>query len=1109
MPHPRVPAFVAALAIAITTLAPAPALADSIDLLAGSYASPGNLGLVIQDHRSLGLQESQTSDGGATGTLLAGPCVSAGDEFCIEGLRGGIGGPLTDATYLGSAAGNTVGADGVHGVPAGSTVSLWDIPGVVNAAGTTTYAVALDIDFSIVDDGYVINNAGAVVTPYSTKLGSYPTSGYPGCVFSGGGECGVLEDFATGTRIGLDFRMPSTVGGWFRGRITQPVIAVTPLSETGNRVSVEADVTAVPAVGVGVPAELALSAFGITVPEPPESTDITIAGAAPTAPAAIDAVKPLVADTATATVNTWSFTQLPNATGDCWPDASQYVGFVSTNAMAYDDSPPEFADGELKYGVAGMRYAPDGSVYDGTYDLVLRGDVARCLYGFSDDPIGATVSVEDDGQAQSGTTTSVVEADGWLRVSVAGIHFSAPEISVTITQEQDATFITAPVPTVGGEVSVGSLLTATPGVWEPQPDTFDYRWTRDGADIAGATAATYTVSAADAGTSLAVMVTATKDGLLAVQRTSAARFVPSLLTASPTPTITGTWTIGTALTAAPGAWAPAPVSFAYQWTRDGVAISGAVASAYTPVPADAGRSIAVSVTGSRPDYESITRTSAAKVVLRALTASPVPVVTGSTSIGGTLTSTAGAWGPAPVSLSYQWKRNGVAIVGATTPTYTLTSSDRAKSITVAVTGSKKGYAAVVRSSAQKIVYGAFSASPVPTISGSAAIRAVLTANPGAWAPAPSSLSYQWMRNGVAIVGATSATYQTLPADAGKSITVVVVGARTYYRSVTKISLPRVVERALTAAPIPIVTGIADVGRSLTATAGVWAPSPVVTSFQWRRDGARIAGATKASYVLTAADAGTSITVTVVGTKAGYTTVSRTSAAKPVNRVLTASPIPAVSGTVRVGSTVSAVTGPWAPAPVALAYQWKRDGVPIAGATAATYTLVAADATRSLTVTVKGTKSGYTAIARTSAAALVQGVLTASPTPSVGGSTVAGNVLSASVGTWSPAPVTIAYQWLRNGSRIGGATRASYVSVAADVGTSVSVRVTGTKANYLGATRTSSGVWITAPSKPADVNCSDFATHAAAVAFYLYWYPYYGDFADLDGNDDGNPCESLR
>ena len=78
-------------------------------------------------------------------------------------------------------------------------------------------------------------------------------------------------------------------------------------------------------------------------------------------------------------------------------------------------------------------------------------------------------------------------------------------------------------------------------------------------------------------------------------------------------------------------------------------------------------------------------------------------------------------------------------------------------------------------------------------------------------------------------------------------------------------------------------------------------------------------------------------------------------------------MPTITGTAKVGSTLTAVPGTWGPAPVTLTYQWKANGVAIVGATASTYKPVAADAGKTLTVTVTGTKTGYTTASKTSAA----------------------------------------------------------------------------------------------------------------------------------------------
>lgn len=78
-------------------------------------------------------------------------------------------------------------------------------------------------------------------------------------------------------------------------------------------------------------------------------------------------------------------------------------------------------------------------------------------------------------------------------------------------------------PQVTGTARVGGTLTASPGAWDVAGTSYAYQWLRDGAAIAGATAATYRVVPADAGTALSVRVTATATGYRPGTATSAAR----------------------------------------------------------------------------------------------------------------------------------------------------------------------------------------------------------------------------------------------------------------------------------------------------------------------------------------------------------------------------------------------------------------------------------------------------------------------------------------------------------------------------------------------------------------------------------------------------------
>ncbi len=142
---------------------------------------------------------------------------------------------------------------------------------------------------------------------------------------------------------------------------------------------------------------------------------------------------------------------------------------------------------------------------------------------------------------------------------------------------------------------------------------------------------------------------------------------------------------------------------------------------------------------------------------------------------------------------------------------------------------------------------------------------------------------------------------------------------------------------------PVVTGGPLVGQSLATSDGNWTGFPVpVYSYQWRRSGVDIAGATNNAYTLVTADDGEAIDCVVTASNsegnADADSNDINAGTVPVN---TAAPV--ASGTGEVGATLSVTNGTWTgTAPITYTYQWRRDAVNIAGANSSTYTLVSAD-----------------------------------------------------------------------------------------------------------------------------------------------------------------------
>ena len=302
---------------------------------------------------------------------------------------------------------------------------------------------------------------------------------------------------------------------------------------------------------------------------------------------------------------------------------------------------------------------------------------------------------------------------------------------------------------------------------------------------------------------------------------------------------------------------------------------------------------------------------------------------------------------------------------------------------------------------------------------------------------------------------------------------------------------------------PTISGTVQVGEVLEVdTSGIADAdglSNVQYEYQWLADDADIAGATGSTYTLVAEDEGKAITVQVSFTDDAGNDESLTSAATDA---VSAAPTPNspatgalnISGTAQVGETLTANTSGIADADglssVQYEYQWLADDADISGATNATYTLVAADEGKAISVQITFTDDAGNAETLTSAAT---DAVAAEPTPNspatgaltISGTVQVGETLTANTSGIADADglnnVQYEYQWLADDAEIADATGSTYTLPDADEGKTVRVQVSFTDDAGNEESLTSAATAAVAAAEPAEppakpTGLSGTATH---------------------------------
>ena len=415
---------------------------------------------------------------------LMPPCKSAVQVDCIESIYA-IASGTTDRINgiykesIPDKVDHPFKADPARGLPEGSVSGIWQIPNIKHGGGSTDFA-AIVSRFGLIRKGNPLfpgtADFRAAIFPVniirdSRYLGTYLEfdtrggrsrlgfrSGFQpngfddtACAIVANGICALRQSFPNDVQFGTVIRFSKVFSGWMHGRIDAPEIDYQ-LTDYGTRVDIKGLSTRVPKVdGYTEPDNLTKKGVDIK--------DYILGGKIGSNIGSDSSIDDLnywaeaLNNKAVANPTEWNFFSLPEyqmqTANRCVKTHKTLAGFVTTNSTAYSAGPPTFNEEtqSLDYKVASLHLTSDGKVFQGKYNLYIDSKVARCIYGFSNAPISATVTIVSNNLEQTFKTASLQENNGWIHLSVNGFTFSSPTIKVRLKQVKPEVKIPTPTPT--------------------------------------------------------------------------------------------------------------------------------------------------------------------------------------------------------------------------------------------------------------------------------------------------------------------------------------------------------------------------------------------------------------------------------------------------------------------------------------------------------------------------------------------------------------------------------------------------------------------------------------------------------------------------------------
>ena len=275
------------------------------------------------------------------------------------------------------------------------------------------------------------------------------------CYANDDGVCLHRREFQPNTRLKISLQLPKFISGWLNGRLNKPAVTSNSFSANTDLVTVEAgpeenifagkwmnrsDIKDFSFKNSEIEKKFKGMFQGYYNRDNPNSLrDSGEEGAID----AYDLWAPYMGENAFAVNKTWTLSNArSNNPSNCvQKETGGIQGVVTTNASAYEATAPKYnkENGTLEYRVAAPHFAPDGKTENiGTYGLAMSITLLKCLYGITNVPTSASVSITTNAGVERVATVALNQIGKWVFLNAENFTFSSPTLRIKLNQTSSA-----------------------------------------------------------------------------------------------------------------------------------------------------------------------------------------------------------------------------------------------------------------------------------------------------------------------------------------------------------------------------------------------------------------------------------------------------------------------------------------------------------------------------------------------------------------------------------------------------------------------------------------------------------------------------------------------